>query len=135
MVEMTGMYLGDLRCEIVHGPSGTKLLTDAPKDNEGLGRSFSPTDCVAAALGTCVVTILGIVAQRLAIDIAGARFAVTKEMGAHPKRHIEKIGVVVRLPAHISPEDRDALETAACACPVEESLAEGVETPIGVVYE
>src|SRR5437879_5787021 len=78
MVEITGRYVGDLRCEATHGPSGTKLATDAPADNMGKGELFSPTDLVATALGTCVVTTMAIVANRRGVDFSAARFRVEK---------------------------------------------------------
>ena len=134
MVEMSGTYAGDLRCEIVHGPSGAKLVTDAPLDNEGLGRGFSPTDLAAAALGTCIVTIMGIVARRREIDIDGIRFSVTKEMVSKPMRRIGRIRTVVRLPAALGPEERAVLERAAHACPIEKSLLPELETPVEFIY-
>jgi putative redox protein len=134
MVEIRGRYLGDLRCEAVHGPSGAKMLTDAPTDHEGLGRSFSPTDLVATALGTCVVTILGIVARRRGVDIEGTTFHVAKEMVADPKRRIGGLPMTIRLPASVGEEDRKVLEAAAKACPVHTSLKD-VEMPVTFLYE
>ena len=80
MVEITTTYDGQLRCTATHGPSGNTLITDAPKDNMGKGEAFSPTDLVATALATCVLTTMGIVAKRHDLDIAGATARVTKEM-------------------------------------------------------
>lgn len=135
MVEVTGEYQGDLRCRAVHGPSGAEMFTDAPTDNEGLGRAFSPTDLVGTSLGTCIVTILGIVARRRGIDIEGARFVVTKEMISDPKRRIAKLETVIHLPASLSEKNRALLERAAHTCPVHESLDPRTEAPIGFVYE
>ena len=80
MVEIHILYEGDLHCRVIHGPSGTLLSTDAPKDNQGKGESFSPTDLLAAALGSCIITTMGIVAKRHALDLKGAKVTVVKEM-------------------------------------------------------
>ena len=91
-------YVGDLHCEAVHGPSGIRLMTDAPVDNGGKGEAFSPTDLAATALGTCLVTIMGIVAQRHGWDLTGTRVRVVKEMTAVPMR---RIGALTR--HHLGP--------------------------------
>lgn len=135
MVEITGRYVGDLRVEAVHGPSGARLTLDAPKDHEGLGRSFSPTDLVATALGSCIVTVVAIVARRRGLAIGEPAFSVTKEMVNDPQRRIGRLATTIRLPATLSPEDRTVLERAAHTCPVHRSLGEHVETPITFVYE
>jgi len=82
MVKITGEYQGDLHCTATHGPSGRTLETDAPVDNQGRGETFSPTDLAATALATCMLTIMGMAARRLGLDLKGARFEVTKEMSA-----------------------------------------------------
>jgi putative redox protein len=130
MVKTSGEYQGDLRCVAVHGPSG-----DAPADNQGRGEAFSPTDLVAAALGTCVMTIIGIVAAKHDLDITGSRFTVLKEMVADPRRRIAKLTTTIVLPASLSERDRSILERAGLHCPVHNSLAENVETPIEFRYE
>ena len=84
MVSIQLEYQGDLHCRAVHGPSGTELSTDAPKDNQGKGESFSPTDLVATALGACMLTIMGIQARTLGINIDGTTATVDKEMTATP---------------------------------------------------
>src|SRR5262245_63925363 len=98
-VEIDVVYEGQLRCVATHGPSGTKLTTDAPVDNHGKGESFSPTDLVATALGTCVMTLMGIVAQRNNLDIAGTKVHVVKEMIQQPVRRIGALRVTVTVPA------------------------------------
>ena len=134
MVEITGEYVGDLRVEARHAPSGAGIATDAPTDHDGLGRSFSPTDLVATALGTCILTVIGIVARRRGVDVSGARFCISKEMVADPKRRIGRLATTVHLPAAIAAEDRVVLERAAHTCPVHQSLAPAVDAPITVVY-
>lgn len=135
MVDIRGSYTGDLRCEAVHGPSGTTLVSDAPVDNMGRGESFSPTDLVAAALGTCIVTTMAIVARRRGIDFSSATFHVEKHMATEPVRRIGRLPVTIRMSASISAEDRVVLERAAHTCPVNKSLAADIEAPIGFVYE
>lgn len=134
IVAIEGAYEGDLRVRAVHGPSGTSVLTDAPKDNEGKERGFSPTDLVATALGTCILTILGIHARRRGVDLAGARFRTTKEMAAAPLRRIARLVTTVTLPAAIGPEDRRALEAAARTCPVTASLHPDIEAALEFRY-
>jgi putative redox protein len=135
MVKTTGEYLGDLRCSAVHGPSGDEIKTDAPKDNQGKGEAFSPTDLVGTALGTCVMTIIGIAAEKLGLDIAGSRFTVEKKMVADPLRRIERLTTTIVLPASLSDRDRTALERAGSHCPVHRSLSERLEAPLRFVYE
>jgi putative redox protein len=121
---------GDLHCKATHGPSGAELLTDAPKDNQGRGESFSPTDLVATALGTCMLTIMGIAARTLNIEIAGATATVEKEMTAAPPRRIQRLAVRIHVPHSPSPADREKLERAAHTCPVHKSLHPDVQIPI-----
>ena len=135
MVEITGEYVGDLRVEASHVPSGAQIATDAPTDHDGLGRSFSPTDLVATALGTCILTVIAIVARRRGVEVTGARFSVTKEMVADPKRRIGRLATTIHLPASVGAEDRDVLERAAHTCPVHQSLSPALDAPITVVYE
>ncbi len=130
MVNVQIEYQGDLHCKATHGPSGTELSTDAPKDNQGRGESFSPTDLVATALGSCMLTIMGIAARTLNVDISGARSTVTKEMTAAPPRRIERLTVRIHVPHALSAEDREKLERAARACPVHRSLHPEVQIPI-----
>jgi putative redox protein len=123
-------YQGDLHCKAVHGPSGTELNTDAPKDNQGRGESFSPTDLVATALGSCMLTVMGIMARTLKVDIAGATATVEKEMTATAPRRIQRLGVRIHIPPSLSAENRQKLERAAHTCPVHKSLHPDIETPI-----
>ncbi len=136
-VEINAHYAGELRCNAVHGPSGAEVSTDAPTDNGGLGASFSPTDLVATALGTCVLTILGLVAKRHELDLSGTRVHVTKEMIAQPIRRIASLRTVVNVPpgAMDDPAMRSRMEAAARQCPVHQSLHPDIDAPIEFIYE
>lgn len=138
-IEIHVVYEGSLRCAATHGPSQARLATDAPVDNHGRGESFSPTDLVATALGTCALTLMGIVAQRNNLDIAGARATVVKEMVQQPERRIGALRVTITVPAAkataLSPADRAKLEQAALHCPVHKSLHPEIDAPIQFVYE
>lgn len=134
MVHIDVRYEGDLHCEAVHGPSGTALNTDAPKDNHGRGESFSPTDLVATALGSCMLTVMGIAARTLGVDLSGATASVEKEMASSGVRRIAKLSVKIRVPGSVSAENREKLERAAHTCPVHQSLHPEVEKPIEFVW-
>jgi putative redox protein len=134
MVQIDVTYRGGLRCEAVHGPSGQTLLTDAPTDNHGKGESFSPTDLTAAALGTCIATVMGIVAERDKVDLSGMRITVVKEMATAPTRRIGKLLTRVSMPRPLSEQQRAKLERAAHTCPVHQSLRPEIEVPIQFVY-
>ncbi len=133
MVEIDVEYTGDLHCQLMHGPSGAKIQTDAPKDNEGKGEAFSPTDLVAAALGSCMLTIMGIVARRHAINMTGARAHVEKEMASDPRR-ISKLPVQITVPVDLSSKERKILEAAALTCPVHKSLHPDIVSKIEFRY-
>jgi putative redox protein len=123
MVEMDLRYVGGLRCEVSHGPSAATLITDAPVDNHGQGRSFSPTDLVATALGACMMTVMGIVAERHGLKLDGAKVHVVKEMVAQPTRRIGTLTVEFTLPGtNVDGGMRSRLEAAAHSCPVHHSL-------------
>lgn len=130
MVTIQIEYHGDLHCKAVHGPSGTELTTDAPKDNQGRGESFSPTDLVTTALGSCILTVMGILARTLAVDITGTTATVEKEMTASPPRMISSLTVRIHVPHEISPENQTKFERAAHTCPVHKSLHPDVKAPI-----
>ncbi len=130
MVAIQLEYEGDLHCKAVHGPSGTALYTDAPKDNQGRGESFSPTDLVATALGGCMLTVMGIMARTLNLDLAGTTASVEKEMTASAPRRIARLPVKIHVPHSLSAEDRQKLERAAHTCPVHKSLHPDIESPI-----
>jgi putative redox protein len=130
MVAIQLEYQGELHCKAVHGPSGAELNTDAPTDNQGRGESFSPTDLVATALGSCMLTVMGIMARTLGIDIDGSMATVEKEMTAAPPRMIASLKVKIHVPHAISPENKLKLERAAHTCPVHKSLHPDVQRPI-----
>ncbi len=130
MVEMSIEYEGDLHCKATHGPSRTILYTDAPKDNMGKGESFSPTDLLATSLGTCILTIMGIVARNNNIDIKGTKVTVKKEMVVAPVRRVGRLEVRIAVPGKIPDDMRRKLEQAAHTCPVHKSLHPGIEAPI-----
>ena len=137
-VEINILYEGQLHCVATHGPSKAQLTTDAPLDNNGRGESFSPTDLVATALGTCIMTVMGIVAERHKLDLAGTRVHVAKEMIQQPIRRIGRLQVTVTVPpekaAHLTATDRTKLETAAAHCPVHQSLHPDIQTPVEFIY-
>lgn len=134
MVTIETIYEGQLHCAATHAPSGATLQTDAPKDNQGLGESFSPTDLVATALSTCMLTIMAISARKHGLPLEGARAKVIKEMSTTPPRRIAKLTLEFSLPAAIPADHRPALEAAARACPVHHSLHPDIQTPITFTY-
>lgn len=135
MVEIDLVYEGGLHCRLKHGPSGTEIVTDAPKDNMGKGEAFSPTDLVASALGACMMTLMGIYAQRHDIPLTGTKIHVTKEMTQTPPRRIARLGITVTMPSGIAPDQRAALERAALTCPVHKSLHPDIEIPVHFNYQ
>ncbi len=134
MVEIDVVYEGDLHCRLTHGPSGSVITTDAPKDNQGKGEAFSPTDLMAAAIGSCTVTIMAIAAQQKDINIDGTKVHVTKEMHTGPKRRLKRLNTTITLPRALPEDQRALLERAAEACPVHRSLHPDVEAPVRFVY-
>jgi putative redox protein len=133
MVTITAKYEGDLCCTAVHGPSGATMQTDAPKDNEGLGRFFSPTDLVATALGTCILTTMGIVARRHGIQLKDARAKVEKHMQNNPRR-IARLPVELHVPGTFTAEQKKLLETTAHTCPVHRSLHPDIDATITIIW-
>lgn len=120
-------YLGHLRTEATHLKSGEVIITDAPTDNNGKGEAFSPTDLVATALASCMLTIMGISAKNHDIDMEGAQADVKKIMTSNPRR-IETVSILITMPAKgYSDADRQILETAAHGCPVASTIHEGIE--------
>ncbi len=130
MVEFTISYEGGLHCDATHGPSGTRISTDAPADNLGRGEAFSPTDLTCTSLGACMVTTMAIYAQRTGFAFpAGARLAVRKVMTAAPPRRIARVEVDLEIPLPADHPHRADLERVAINCPVALSLHPEVEKP------
>ena len=127
MVEIKIDYEGGLHTHAVHGPSAATLQTDAPVDNHGRGEHFSPTDLLAAALGSCMLTVMGIVAQRHGWELEGARVRVEKHMETDPVRRVGRLVVDLDFPAGIPESARSVLLRTAETCPVRKSLHEGIE--------
>lgn len=124
----TILYRGDLRTEMIHLNSGSVVETDAPLDNQGKGERFSPTDLVATALGSCMLTIMGIAARTHGFNIDGTLVEIEKDMVADPIRRIARIGVHLKMPQQgsFSEKERLIIEKAAMTCPVFMSLGEKV---------
>lgn len=133
-VIITGKYLGDKKCELRHEDSGVVIRTDAPKDNQGEGSSFSPTDLFAASLGGCITTILGIVAWRDNVSLEGTHFRVEKEMSASPRR-VGSLKVEIHLPKAIPSDYRKKLENAGGTCPVHHSLHPDIVVEVAYHYD
>lgn len=129
------VYEGNLRCRATHGPSGGSIVTDAPTDNHGKGEAFSPTDLVGAALATCIVTIMGIFAQRHDLNLEGTTVKVVKEMTSDPRR-IGQLTVDISFPVGLTltDNDRTKLERAAEQCPVKRSLHPDVNVILNYHY-
>jgi len=133
-VQMDVVYEGKLRCKATHGPSRNEIATDAPKDNQGRGEAFSPTDLVGAALGSCMLTIMGIYAQRHSLEIGGSTVSVEKEMVTAPIRRIGKL--TAKFTVRGVPEShRATLQRAALTCPVHQSLHPDVKIETEFKYE
>ena len=119
-------YKGDLRTTAIHIDSGSEISTDAPKDNHGLGETFSPTDMVCTALASCILTIMAIAVEKDNVDIKGTTAVVKKTMGIKPRR-ISKIDIDLTFPREYDQKTKTILERAAYNCPVHHTLSETVE--------
>lgn len=129
MVQIDIRYEGNLRCRATHSSSQAELATDAPVDNHGRGESFSPTDLLATALGTCMLTLMGIAAQRHDWELGEATVRVQKKMAADPRR-VGELEVLITVPAQLDERARTTLERAALSCPVHKSLHPDVNIPV-----
>jgi len=130
MVEIRINYQGQLRCDSKHMPSGTKLATDAPLDNQGRGESFSPSDLVATALGSCMATIMGITARSRKIELGGMRIMVQKHMAPDLPRRIERLDLEIFMPVAEGHPDKKVLQSAALNCPVQHSIHPDIKVDI-----
>lgn len=126
MTTVTCRYEGGLRCRAEHGGSGMELLTDAPPDNHGKGEGFSPTDLVGTALASCILTVMGITAERHRIGLEGTSARVEKTMAASGQRRIARLEVWITLPPGLTEQERRLLQRAAEGCPVKHTLEESL---------
>jgi len=127
-------YLGDLRTEATHVASGTTIVTDAPVDNQGKGEFFSPTDLVATALGSCIMTIMGIAARQYTINLEGVSFTITKIMAENPRR-IGEIAIVFDFTMRdYTDKQKKVLEYCVKTCPVAQTLHPSVNQNVNLVF-
>lgn len=135
MVKIDIKYLGDLHCEVKHGPSGQTFLTDAPLDNNGNAEYISPTDLLAASVGSCIATIMGIKAKSENIDLAGMTISVDKEMVNQPFRRIGKLNIDIVFPHKLSDREFAVLSNVPKICPVTRSISNDVEINVNYSYK
>jgi uncharacterized OsmC-like protein len=133
MTKMKVVYVGGLHTECTH-ESGAKIATDAPKDNMGKGEEFSPTDLFALSLASCMITLMGIVALKLGVELKGTSAEVEKEMSAVGVRRIGKIIVRIRSALVPNPQAREKLEKAALECPVKHSLHPDIKVEVDFIW-
>ena len=134
MVEIKLSYEGDLHCSATHGPSGNTLVTDAPLDNNGLGQAFSPTDLLATALGSCMATVIGILARRREIAVEGMTVTVRKFMSEDLPRRVKRLELDLTIPLSAEHPDRKLLESAARGCPVHHSIHPDIEVVMNWIW-
>jgi len=136
MVDIDIEYEGELRARPKHRPSSTTLITDAPVDNHGKGESFSPTDLLATALGTCMITVMGIAATKAGVELKGTRVHVKKMMTAAPPRRVDRLVTEIDVPESVArtvnAELRATLREKAETCPVRLSLLAAIEVPLTI---
>lgn len=130
MVEIHIDYEGELHCSARHIPSGNVLVTDAPVDNNGRGEAFSPTDLVATALGACMATVMGIVAKRKEVELAGMKISVQKHMSTDAPRRIIALPVAITMPIPADHPIAALLEAAVHACPVHHSIHPDIKVDV-----
>lgn len=135
MATATLNYLGGLKCEIKHENSGTKIITAAPLDNNGDGSSFSPTDLLASAYLSCMLTIIGIYCDKNGLQLSAASGSVTKVMGSGPRR-VERLEIVLDLTGNEwSTDEKERIIRAAEACPVAKSVSEHMEVNVDYKFD
>ena len=128
------IYKGALRTEATHIRSGNTIITDAPTDNKGKGEAFSPTDLVATSLASCMLTIMGIKADEMNINIEGASAEVKKIMTAGPRR-IAQVIIVINIPISADEKTKNILEKSALTCPVDKSLSNSMIRDIKFIWD
>ncbi|MCB0429522.1 MAG: OsmC family protein [Flavobacteriales bacterium] len=134
MATIETSYLGELRTEATHLKSGIRIITDAPTDNEGKGEAFSPTDLLAASLGSCMMTLMGIRSRKKGIHFSECRMDITKIMAANPRR-VSEIHIVIDLSGqHFTDEEKSELEDAALNCPVALSIHPNIRQQVEFKY-
>lgn len=135
MVTSKVIYIGQLSTSATHQKSGTEIITDAPTDNNGLGRSFSPTDLLATSLASCMLTIMGIRANESGLDISDTTADVTKIMASNPRR-VEEVKVDLKIRDRgLTDSQKKVLEKAAQTCPVALSLSETLKQTVSFSYQ
>lgn len=134
MVKVTAIYTGELHCKAEHEPSLSIIETDAPKDNQGRGEKFSPTDLVGTALATCILTTMAMVAERDGHSIKNSKITIEKEMSKEAPRRIIALHLVIELPKSIPEDYRNKIEHIAHACPVKRSIHPDIQTPTEFKY-
>ena len=127
------IYKGSLRTEATHLRSGNTIITDAPTDNKGKGEAFSPTDLVATALASCMLTIMGIKADEMNINIEGTTAQVKKIMGSGPRR-IAQLIIVINIPISTDEKTKNILEKAGLTCPVDKSLSDSMIRDVKFIW-
>lgn len=133
MVNISSIYTGQKHCEATHGPSEAKLQTDAPKDNNGLGQTFSPTDLLATAVGTCILTTVAIFAEKENISIVGAT-SYTEKVMTPPPRRVASLKTICKFPNSIPEEFKKRIPEIAEQCPVKKSLHPDVQVPVEILF-
>ena len=127
------IYKGDLRTEAIHIRSGKTIITDAPTDNKWKGETFSPTDLVATVLASCMLTIMGIKADEMNINIEGTTSEVEKIMGTSP-RTIAQVNIIINIPISADEKTKKILEKAALTCPVDKSLSDSMIRDVKFIW-
>jgi uncharacterized OsmC-like protein len=134
-VKMSGTYLGDKKVRLVHEDSGTVIQTAAPKDNQGDGSSFSPTDLFCASLVACMLSMIGIEAAKDATDLGGTHFTLEKLMSPEPPRRVAEVRIDLHMPSHLNEAHRRRFELVSKACPVSRSIHPDVQSVVTFSYD
>jgi putative redox protein len=134
MVQSKIVYSGDLCCNAFHGPSGSVINTDAPVDNKGLGRFFSPTDLLTVSVASCIATIMGIKAQELGINIENMEITADKVMNTGPVRKISEINLKICMPVFLKGKEKIIMEKVPASCPVSKSLHPELKLNISFIW-